>query len=359
MNANPTLDVTKAWEVQAYQHNRPVICCAFSPCGSYLAAGAQDENLLMWNLSSREKLTLTGHTSWIHAVAFHVTEKRLLAGDLNGALRCWDYSASPPVVQWVVENAHQTWVQAIVPTPDGKFWITAGTDGVVRIWNVTDGKLSGELAGHGTEVYSLAVHPQGKFLASGDLMGRIFVWNLETRQRERSLDASILHTRKEDFLADVGGVRSLAFDADGTQLAASGMTDAESNAFCPGKPAILVFDFATGALRRTIRPKEKSDGPIKGLSFLSGGIIAAQGEHLNATSSLEFFGPDKAEPIHVIRRESGYCLSLNPDGNKLAVATFVNNGRGGNGRHSTPAEYASHHGAVVVYGLYDKAESKS
>lgn len=358
MKANLTFDVTKAWEIQTHKHNRPLLCCAFSPCGTYLAAGAQDENLLLWNLSNGEKLTLTGHTSWIHTVAFHATEKRLLAGDLNGVLRCWDYSVSPPTVQWVAQEAHQTWVQAVVPTPDGKSWVTAGTDGAVRIWNVGDGKLSGELLGHDTEVYSLAVHPLGKYLASGDLKGRVFLWNLETRQRERSFDAAILHTRKEDFLADVGGVRSLAFNAEGAQLAAGGMTDAESNAFCPGKPAILIFDFESGALRRTLRPKEKSDGPIKGLCFLSGGIIAAHGEHLNATSSLEFFGPDKAEPIHVVRRESGYCLNLHPDGRQLAVASFVNNGRGGNGRHSTPAEYASHHGAVVVYGLFDKAEQK-
>ena len=243
-------------------------------------------------------------------------------------------------------------------TVDGKQWITAGTDGAIRLWNVVDGKRSGELLGHDTEVYSLAVHPNGKHLASGDLMGRIFVWNLETRQRERTPDAAVLHTCKDDFLADVGGVRALAFNADGSQLAAGGMTDAESNAFCPGKPAVLVFDFASGALRRTLRPREKSDGPIKGLCFLSDGTLAAQGEHLNATSSLEFFGPDRPEPLHVVKRESGYGLSLHPDGLQLAVASFVNNGRGGNGRHSIPAEYASHHGAVVVYRLSDKTVSK-
>ena len=50
----------------------------------------------------------------------------------------------------------------------------------------------------------------------------------------RSLDAGQLHTRKENFLADVGGVRSLSFDKAGGQLACGGMTDAKSNSFCPG-----------------------------------------------------------------------------------------------------------------------------
>src|SRR5690606_8669904 len=118
--------------------------------------------------------------------------------------------------------------------------------------------------------------------------------------------------------------------------------------------AVLVFDFASGTLARTLRPKEKSDGPIKGLVFLPNDVIAAQGEHLNATSSLEFFPSDAMESQHAVKRESGYCLSLHPDGLQLAVASFVAHGRGGNGRHAEPHEYVSHNGAVVVYRLHPK-----
>ena len=57
---------------------------------------------------------------------------------------------------------------------------------------------------------------------------------------------------------------------------------------------------------------------------------------------------------HAIPRESGYGLSLHPDGLRLAVAGFVNNGRGGNGRHAKPAEYVTHKGALVIYRLDEK-----
>ncbi len=75
---------------------------------------------------------------------------------------------------------------------------------------------------------------------------------------------------------------------------------------------------------------------------------------LNATSSLEFFPGEGTEVHHAIPRESGYGLSLHPDGLRLAVAGFVNNGRGGNGRHAKPAEYVAHKGALVIYRLDEK-----
>jgi WD40 repeat protein len=361
MNAAvPSIDFKKVRETQSLGHDRPLMCCAASPCGEFVAAGAQDEQLLLWRLESAEKRLIQGHASWVSVVAFHNDRRHLLTGDLHGTLRCWDYqalAASPPgpvTVKpvWEIADAHR-WVQAAVAHPDGKQWITAGLDGEIRLWNAVDGKAAGEWRGHDAELYSLVLHPAGQFLLSGDLLGRVHVWNLANGKVERSLDAKSLHTRKEDFLADVGGARSLAISPDGTQVAVGGMTDAESNTFCPGKPAVLIFEFATGKLLKTLRPKQKSDGPIKGLAFLADGTLAAQGEHLNAVSSLEFFPANATESAHAVTRESGYAISLLPDGKRLAIPAFAPNGRGGNGRHAKPSEYVSNKGALVIYQYAD------
>lgn len=358
--AQPTIDLKKVRETQSLAHERPLMCCAASPCGQFVAAGAQDEQLLLWRLDPLEKRLVQGHASWVSVAVFHTDRRHLLTGDLHGVLRCWDYqavAAAPPgsvTVKpvWETVDAHR-WVQAAVAHPDGKRWITAGIDGEIRLWNAADGKPAGEWRGHDTELYSLAVHPNGQFLLSGDLLGRVHVWNVASGQVERSLDAKPLHTRKDDFLADVGGARSLAISPDGTLVAVGGMTDAESNTFCPGKPAVLMFEFSSGKLLRTLRPKQKSDGPIKGLAFLADGTLAAQGEHLNAVSSLEFFPPNATESAHAITRESGYGISLHPDGKRLAIPAFAPNGRGGNGRHANPGEYVPNKGALVIYQYAD------
>lgn len=352
-DAGLPLDATKTWATQTLEHDRPLLCCAFSPCGEYVVAGAQDEGVHRWQLESGAKTSFAGHESWVHSLAFHPKGKQLFTSDFHGAVHCWNYADANPRPVWSIPAAHDGWVVATAVTRDGKHLITAGNDTRVRLWETATGKPVADLVGHETEVYSLALHPDGKTLASGDLHGKIHVWNLSQTKPARTLDATVLMTRGEDFLADVGGVRSLAFNAEGTLLAAGGMTDIKGNTFCPGTPAILVFDWDTGKLQKTLRPQKKSDGPIKGLAFLADGALAGLGEHLNSASSLEFWKPDGETSFHAIGRNSGYSLHLHPDGRRLAAAGIVNNGRGGNGGVSLE-EYVSHNGSVVIYALHDK-----
>ena len=216
-----------------------------------------------------------------------------------------------------------------------------------------------EFSGHENYVFSLVMHPDGKRFVSGDLFGKVNEWDIASGELLRTFDASPLHTRGDDFLADVGGVRSLAFDAEGKRLACGGMTDAKSNAFCPGNPAVLVFDVESGELLQMLRSTHTSDGPIKGLAFLSDGTLAGHAENLNGESSLEFWNPDQSASIHVLKRQSGYCLDLHPDGLRLAAATFKPFGRGGNGRHTMPEEYTSHHGEITIFSLFEKPAAEA
>jgi len=349
----PTLDVTKARISQTLEHERPLTCCRFSPCGNFLVAAGQEENVLRWDLATGNKTALVGHRSWVDAIAFRADAKRLFTADFHGTICCWQYDADGPTPIWSRIDAHAGWIRALAVAPDGNL-LSAGNDCVIRLWSAADGKPLREFAGHENYVFSLAAAPDDKTFVSGDLFGKANQWDIATGELLRTFDASILHTRGDDFLADVGGVRSLAFDAAGQLLACGGMTDAKSNAFCPGNPAVLVFDVATGRLTQTLRPSNTSDGPIKGLAFLSDGTLCGHAEHLNGESSLEFWDPARPQSKHVIKRQSGYCLDLHPDGLRLAAATFKNNGRGGNGRHSKPEEYISHNGEITIFSLFEK-----
>ena len=343
-------DITKTKVSQSLGHERILTTCAFSPCGKFLAAGGQDESVVLWNLETNAKATLAGHRSWIASVVFQAEPKRFFSADYHGVIRAWNYDAAQAAEAWTHPDAHRGWIRTLAVAPDGNL-VSAGNDRVIRVWSSSDGKLVREIGGLASQVFSLAFHPDGKSLVSGDLMGNVHQWDYSAGTLVRTLDAKPLHTRGEDFLADVGGVRSLAFDAQGRHLACGGMTDAKSNTFCPGDPAILVLDWASGKLLQTLRPKHKSDGPVNSLAFLSDGTLAGHAEHLNGVSSLEFWDITRPAPLHMIQRESGYSLSLHPSGDRLAAATFKNFGRGGNGRHSTQAEYVPHHGEVAVFQL--------
>lgn len=352
MNESPKLDATKAWSDKKYEYERQLTCCGFSPCGKYVMAGSLDFHLQRWDLESDERTTLKGHPSWIGDLAFHPDNRRLLSVDYHGGLFCWDYTKPQSKPLWENPHAHSRWIRKVAVSGDGRFAATGGDDNLVRLWS-PDGKLLRELEGHEGYIFSLMFARDNKTLLSGDQLGVVRQWDAASGKFQRELDARVLHTRKENFLAHVGGVRSMALDEKGSLLACGGMTNAKSNSFCPGDPLIVVFDFSSGKIKTQLKPTAKADGPINGLRFLPDGTLAGIGEGA-AGASLAFWKTDTAAPIHSIKSASGYAVDLHPDGRRLAACFYQTEGRSGNGRHVTPEKYVSNNGSVTMYRLHEK-----
>ena len=352
----PPLDVTQAWASRELEHGRQLFRAQFSPDGQWIAAGGQDKLVHLWEQEKDGKKTLQGHKTWVSSLVFHPKEKKLFTADYIGVIHCWDYEkADKPT--WTIKEADRDNVRALVVTADGKYLISAGDDAVIKVWKASDGKQVATLEGHEECIFCLAISPDGKHLVSGDLLGRIRQWSIGKWKQVRELDAKLLHTREENFLADVGGVRSFAFSFDGKLLAVGGMKEAKSNAFCPGKPTVLIFDWKTGELRNELQIKGKSDGPFNALRFLEDGILVGHTEILHSASELAFWKVDQAEPIHSIKNGSGYDLSLHPDKRQLLVPTYVTGGSSGNGgRGKTPENYLPNTSILRIFSLYAKPE---
>jgi len=161
---------------------------AFSPDGTTLASAANDANqqtLRIWNSADGSLLAAPASLSSSSSLAFSPDGSRLAVGGLtgwpNGAIWIYDTRTWAVTAQWKAANQNVT---ALVYTPDGTRLVSAGTDGLIRVWSVADGKELKVLIA-GKQANRLAISADGRLLASsycaatdpnGCIKGGVAVW---------------------------------------------------------------------------------------------------------------------------------------------------------------------------------------
>ncbi|MCI0460692.1 MAG: WD40 repeat domain-containing protein [Gemmataceae bacterium] len=314
------LDPTRTRMAQELRHNSPLFSCRIDPTGRFVFAGAQDNAIHRWDIAASRRVALTGHRSWVRALGFLRERRELLSGGYDGKLIWWPADAEAPAPLRTVD-AHRGWVRALAVSPDGRLIATCGNDNLVKLWSAEDGRAVRELSGHAHHVYNVAFHPGGQQLVSADLRGVVKQWEVARGSETRSLDASVLYRYDPTFRADIGGIRSMAFNREGTLLACSGITDV-TNAFAGvGRPAVVLFDWATGQRRHLMRPATNFQGTAWGVAFHPSGMLAGVGG--GTGGALWFWRPDSAQSFHTVALPANARdLDLHPDGRRLAVAFF-------------------------------------
>lgn len=291
MTAN--VDPTQTRLVKEYKHPRPLVACRFDPSGRFVVTGAQDKQVVRWDLESGQATPLEGHESWVRALAFSPDGRRLFSGGYDGRLITWnDFDATPAAARTI--EAHQGWIRAVAVSPDGALVASAGNDRVIKLWQADDGTLVRELPGHADHVYALAFHPRWQSLVSGDLKGVIKQWNVHNGTLARELSAAALHKYDEGFGAWIGGTRGMAFNGDGSRLAASGIANVQ-NAFAGvGQPKVVELDWNSGKELKQHGLKETANAVAWNVRYLPDGRLLA-GAGGGAGGMLVFWQPDSEQ----------------------------------------------------------------
>src|SRR5260370_806213 len=73
---------------------------------------------------------------------------------------------APTTRQWIARE-HPASARRVAWSPDGTLLVSAGDDGIVSIWNASDGRLFKQLRGHQGKVNDVAWSRDGKWVASG------------------------------------------------------------------------------------------------------------------------------------------------------------------------------------------------
>lgn len=315
----PTIDPAQTHLVAELKHSSPLLTCRFDPSGRFVFAGAQDNSIRRFALEGGAQVALTGHESWVDALAFDTAGTTLVSGGCDGRLKWWPAADAQPAATRSID-AHQGWVRAVEVNPGGTLVASAGNDRLVKIWELATGKLVRELPGHERHVYSLLFHPGGEFLLSGDLAGVVKQWNLATGELVRSFEAKTLSQYNGGQGVDYGGVRSLSLSADRTRLACSGLTEGSNPLGAVNDPMVLDFAWETAELRVSHLTKDKLKGVAwRCLWHPEGFLMGVSGG--TGGGFLLFWKPDEASEFAAIKLpDTGRDFDLHPDKRRIATA---------------------------------------
>jgi WD40 repeat protein len=238
--SNPPLSSQNIFAKLAYQpaqrrqlagHTGRVYSVAFSPDGSQIVSGSEDNRLILWDVASGEIIhRFEGHTSDVNSVAFSPDGSQIVSGSYDKTLILWDVANSELVHRF---EGHTLGVRSVAFSPDGSQIVSGSYDKTLILWDVASSELVRRFRGHISEVNGIAFSPDGSQIvsASGHFEykdNQLILWDVASGE--------IMH-RFEG--ADISHVFSVAFSPDGSQIV-SGSED----------EGPILWDVASGELMR-------------------------------------------------------------------------------------------------------------
>ena len=131
-------DLSSGEQIQQFiGHTKEVNSVEFSPNGSLLLSGADDQVMRLWDVKTgREIQVFSSHDEEVSNVKFFPDGKKLVSGtcafsdDYTGSIRIWDVTSGDQIQQFL----QNTCVLRMIISPDGKKLASSGLTRSVSIW---------------------------------------------------------------------------------------------------------------------------------------------------------------------------------------------------------------------------------
>jgi WD40 repeat protein len=177
--------------LEVYGEARPEFTVDFSPDGTTLAFGCQEEpgkvySLKLWDLTRKTLATLDRRTSPIASSVFSPDGAMLASGNWDGEIKIWSVRTGTQL-PYTIEG-HTNTISSLAFSPRGTRLASTGGDGTVKLWDVNTGDQTITLKGHRSRFSSVAFSPDGTILVSADGVDTVKLWRAATKDEVRTAD---------------------------------------------------------------------------------------------------------------------------------------------------------------------------
>jgi WD domain, G-beta repeat len=191
-----------------------IISVAFSPDGTRMVSGSEDNTVRVWNTNTRQPIgqRFKGHQKAVLAVAFSPDGTKIISGSVDKTIRLWNASTGEPIGNPL--KGHRYSVVSVAFSPDGTKIVSGSDDKTIRLWDTRTGKQVRPLKRKGNEDNFQPVLVS--FSADGEtILGKSYdntlrSWNATTGEPENELKEEDSQTAPVIFS---GGGKTIVSDS--------------------------------------------------------------------------------------------------------------------------------------------------
>ncbi|KAE8148513.1 Nuclear distribution protein nudF [Aspergillus avenaceus] len=228
-------------------HDHIVSAVRFIPSGNLLVSASRDTEMRVWDVTNGYCVkTISGHSDWVRDICLSFDGRFLFSVGQDMTARLWDISTVSNIEHKRTMLGHENFIECCAlaspatyqflaplaglgkrpPSNDIHFMATGSRDNTIKVWD-TRGTCLMTLVGHDSWVQAVVFHPGGKYLLSVSDDKTIRCWDLS--QQGKCVKTINAHESFVTCLKWAPGVANIAQDAEGGALDGKGGNKDSSN----------------------------------------------------------------------------------------------------------------------------------
>lgn len=278
---------------------RAVESAEFSPDGRLAVSGSKfGYKVMLWNTADGSLRWENGHDSEVECVVFSPDGKRIASGGEDFMVRIWEVETGKQLTSW----EHDGGLDGITWSHDGTVIATGSEVGDAWLWSGTDYSFIGKIK-TGSAINSLQFTKDDSFLVVG---GNIQTQDPKTRNTIYSGFALLIDVKKKEVVRNfeglAGSVKSVRISPDEKFIATGGFDN-----------TARIFKFDTGEMVKTFERPLK----VEAIAFTPDQQYLAIGGHELQITFVRL--KDVKEVGHIVCPRTEY-IDFSADGRLMLTA---------------------------------------
>ena len=131
-----------------------------------------------WHAPWKVSRVMAGHMGWVRSLAMDPDNQFVASGAGDRTIKIWDLASGQLKLTL---TGHISAVRGLAVSPRHPYLFSCGEDKMVKCWDLETNKVIRHYHGHLSGVYSLSLHPTVDVLCTGGRDGVVRVWDMRTR----------------------------------------------------------------------------------------------------------------------------------------------------------------------------------